>query len=109
MQTEAQKYGNYRGKLTKLWRESPMYHDAMARAFVDIGVRRCEKCGNKIHYKLAEVDHIEPKMAPGQDPTDIALFAARLNCRAEGLQVLCEECHRAKTGKENKSRKRRLT
>lgn len=104
MATPAQIYGNYRGKLSKLWKESPMYHEANARAFVRTGVRRCEKCSAEIHYKLAETDHIEPKMAPGQDPMNIALFAARLNCPATGLQVLCEACHRAKTGRENSKR-----
>lgn len=102
--TAAQTYGFYRAKLTKLWKESPMYHEAVARSFVSTGVRRCAKCGAEIHYKLIEVDHIEPKMAPGQDPFDIALFAGRLNCPSSGLQVLCEGCHRPKTTAENKQR-----
>lgn len=104
MATDAQTYGNYRGKLSKLWKESPMYHAAIARSFVRTGIRRCEKCSAEIHFKLVEVDHIEPKMAPGQDPFDIALFASRLNCPTDKLQVLCEACHRVKTGGENKKR-----
>lgn len=54
--------------------------------------------------RLLDVDHIEPKMAPGQDPLDIGLFAARLNCPASGLQALCKGCHNKKTGGENKKR-----
>lgn len=94
----------YRGKLTRLWKESPMYHEARARAWVRTGVSRCEKCGTEMDSRLLDVDHIEPKMAPGQDPLDIALFAARLNCPSKGLQSLCSRCHRPKTGSENKRR-----
>lgn len=81
-----------------------MYHEARARARISVGVSRCEKCGDQLDSRLLDVDHIEPKMAPGQDPLDIALFAARLNCPATGLQSLCSRCHRPKTGAENKRR-----
>lgn len=83
--------------------------EVMRRCWVRTGVSRCEKCGVEVNSKLIEVDHIEPKMAPGQDPLDIALFAARLNCPASGLQALCENCHRPKTGSENKRRIKRGT
>lgn len=96
--------GYYRGKLSRLWAESPMRHEVMKRCWVRTGVSRCEKCKLEINSKLIEVDHIEPKMAPGQDPLDIQLFAARLNCPASGLQALCEACHKPKTGSENKRR-----
>lgn len=83
-----------------------MRHEVMKRCWVRTGVSRCEKCGLEINSKLIEVDHIEPKMAPGQDPLDLQLFAARLNCPASGLQALCEACHKPKTGGENRNRKR---
>jgi hypothetical protein len=98
----------YRGKLTRLWKESPMYHAAKRRAWIKTGVSRCEKCGLNMDSRLLDIDHIEPKMAPGQDPLDIALFASRLNCPASGLQALCANCHRPKTGGENKLRKRTI-
>jgi 5-methylcytosine-specific restriction endonuclease McrA len=108
MMTPIQASGFYRGKLSRIWHESPMFHTAKARAWVRTGVSKCENCGHEVNSKLVEVDHVEPKMAPGQDPLDIALFAARLNCPASGLQVLCETCHHIKTGGENKLRKRTI-
>jgi hypothetical protein len=45
MRTTAQRYGQYKGKLKKLWHESPMYWEAYNRAKVRPGVLRCEKCG----------------------------------------------------------------
>jgi hypothetical protein len=97
--------GYYKGKLSKLWHESPMYHAAKARAWVRTGISRCEKCRTEMDSRLLDVDHIEPKAAPGQDPLDIALFAARLNCPVTGLQCLCKACHNPKTGAENTKRK----
>jgi len=94
----------YRGKLTRLWKESPMYHACRARCWRRTGVSACEKCGKELDSRLLDIDHIKPKLAPGQDPLDIALFAARLNCAASGLQALCSDCHHAKTGGENKQR-----
>lgn len=96
--------GYYKGKLSKLWHESPMFHEAKARCWVRVGVSRCEKCKTEMDSRLLDIDHIEPKQAPGQDPLDIALFAARLNCPTSGLQALCKNCHNSKTGKENSKR-----
>lgn len=96
--------GYYKGKLSKLWHESPMFHEVKARCWVKTGVSKCEKCGNEVNSKLIEVDHINPKAAPGQDPLDIQLFASRLNCPASQLQALCENCHHSKTGGENSKR-----
>jgi 5-methylcytosine-specific restriction endonuclease McrA len=100
----SQAAGYYKGKLSKLWHESPMYHAAKARAWRRTGVSACEKCGTEMDSRLLDIDHIEPKQAPGQDPLDIALFAARLNCPVTGLQALCKGCHNPKTGLENSKR-----
>lgn len=107
MSTDLQSSGYYRGKLTRLWCESPMYHEAKRRAWVRTGVSKCEQCGIEVNSKLIEIDHIEPKMAPGQDPLDISLFAARLNCAAAKLRAICEDCHHKKTGIENSQRVKR--
>lgn len=107
MGTPAQKMGQYKGKMAKLWHESPMFWEARARCWVRTGVSKCEKCGVEVNSKLIEIDHIEPKSAPGQDPLDAALYASRLNCPSGKLQALCANCHHTKTGKENSKRVKR--
>ena len=78
--------------------------------------RTVEGCRHKYEYKCAEcsgwftnkeiqVDHIEPagKLSSYED---IAGFAERLFCEADGMQVLCLECHQSKTNAERKARKK---
>lgn len=95
----------YTNKLTKLWHESPMYHEALRNAKVGVNQYRCAVCQKIFKLREVQVDHIIPKVDPitGWERTDV--FAARLNCPASGLQVLCEDfCHMAKTRDENKLR-----
>lgn len=84
-----------------------MYWEAYRRAWAATGLLKCESCASETNAKLIEMDHVEPIVAPGQDPADISLWAARLNCPASGLRALCEKCHRAKTGTENSQRRRK--
>lgn len=104
MKTPEQKLANYKRAMMLLWTRSPMKWEAYRRAKVDTGRVKCEGCGDIIHWKLAEYDHIVP-IGSVTDPSGIAGVAARMNCEASGLQVLCEPCHFKKTGKENKKRR----
>lgn len=65
----------------------------------------CNKCKAWFPEKKINVDHITPA---GQlsDFADLAGFVKRLFCEVDGLQVLCEKCHDAKTKKEKDGRKR---
>ena len=70
--------------------------EAKGRARIKIGVYRCEGCGQAC--KKPEVDHVIPC---GELKTwdDLSGWAERLFCDADGLRVLCRECHHAKTHK----------
>jgi len=104
IRTPAQKLGYYKKCLRDLWHKSPMYWEAWHRAHLKVGISKCEECGSEINQKLIEIDHMEPVVVPGQDPADISLWAARLNCPASLLKALCESCHRTKTAAENSQR-----
>ena len=56
----------------------------------------CAACGERLSE---ECDHIVPL----EDDPDQYPYARR------GLQGLCVECHRAKTGRENAARQRRVS
>lgn len=60
---------------------------------------RCNIC--KDWYKQAdvEVDHIVA-CGPLKTWEDLPVFAERLFCSKEGLQVVCKTCHRTKTNEE---------
>lgn len=103
----AQKLAWYKRSCRENWHKSPMYWGAYNNAKISPGRLGCAGCGREEDARLCEIDHKEPVLAPGQDPMDISLWAARLNCAASGLQVLCEDCHKSKTGNENRKRVKR--
>lgn len=100
----AQKMATYKQACRDLWKRSPMYWAARKRDWIGPNVALCRGCANGVDQRLTVMDHIEPIIAPGQDPLDAALWASRLNCPAAGLQTLCDVCNRKKTGGENKLR-----
>jgi len=66
---------------------------------------QCAEC-NKWHTnKEIQVDHIVPAGSLSSYE-DIAGFSERLFCESEGMQVLCLECHQAKTNAEREARKK---
>lgn len=105
--SERSRYGWYKGKLKRLWSESPMKWEAYARAKIKTGLVKCEGCSAATHWKMVEIDHIDSVVPADKelDPTDIATYAFRLNCPASKLQVLCEQCHQKKSAAENLRRK----
>jgi len=50
------------------------------------------------------VDHIEPVVCPTRGWKSYDSFVNRLYVEHSGLQVLCKECHDAKTAAERKTR-----
>lgn len=98
------------GSLRKIWRWSPMRREALQRAFHctdDEGTEfyNCALCANYSSQKLVHVDHIEP-VAPTTGWAGWDVHFERLFCPSEGLQVVCKDCHKAKTNKENTKRRK---
>lgn len=95
----------YTRKLVQAWHESPMYFEALRNAKIAPNQYKCKKCEKVFLLREVQVDHIFPKVDPAVGWVDCATYAARLNCPASGLQVLCADtCHKDKTAKENRER-----
>ena len=66
---------------------------------------KCAECSGWFTNKEIQVDHIEPA-GKLSNYKDLAGFVKRLFCEADGMQVLCLECHQSKTNAERKARKK---
>jgi len=64
---------------------------------------QCNSCKNWFQEKLINVDHIHPAGSLNC-ANDLPGFVERLFVEAEGLQVLCSNCHDKKTAKERENR-----
>lgn len=82
--------------LRKVWRNSPQRKAVVERCAVNKKLSRCEGCGNTVHKKLLEIDHITPigGIVRGCNG-DWNLYIERLMFGE--LQGLCEGCHSDKT------------
>ncbi len=61
-------------------------------------------CGNKRRINNSVVDHISPVIDPRRGFVSWDELIKRLFCEADGFQLLCHECHSAKTADERKLR-----
>lgn len=59
---------------------------------------QCRECDGWFPRKQVNVDHIE-ECGQLKSWDDFQQFGARLFCEADGLQVLCKECHEMKREK----------
>ena len=66
----------------------------------------CANCGDFFVANDVQVDHIDPVVSPSDGFQDWWTFINRLYCEAENLQVLCKPCHKEKTNRERKERKK---
>lgn len=64
---------------------------------------QCNECGEWFPEKKINVDHIKPAGSLNC-ANDLPGFVERLFVEAEGLQVLCSNCHDKKTAKERENR-----
>jgi len=64
---------------------------------------QCNSCKNWFQEKLINVDHIHPAGSLNC-ANDLPGFVERLFVEAEGLQVMCSNCHDKKTAKERENR-----
>lgn len=77
---------------------------AKSNSRVSRGIYSCAICGGRFKPSEIVVDHIEPVVPiSGFDSWDG--YINRMFCDSSGLQVLCNECHKVKTDKENENRK----
>lgn len=65
---------------------------------------RCAGCGGHFINAAVAVDHIEPVVSV-TGFVDWNTYIERLFVEGDGFQVLCKECHKAKTDEENEKRK----
>lgn len=67
---------------------------------------KCAACEGFFVARDVQVDHIKPVVDPDKGFKDWWTYINRLYCEKENLQVLCKECHKAKTNEERKARKK---
>lgn len=100
---------------TRRW---PPKHNVLAAAFTEKKKNQksgrlakhflCAKCKQEYTSTNVQVDHIKP-IAGVDGFTTWDDFIERLFCSEDNLQVLCVECHAAKTAKEKAKRKKNET
>lgn len=65
---------------------------------------KCAECTQWFKGNEVQVDHIKPAGSL-KEYTDIPQFVENLFCEVDNLQLLCKECHKAKTAAERRARK----
>jgi len=60
----------------------------------------CKSCMGYFPAKDVQVDHIEPIIDPSKGFTNWGDVINSMYCEKEKLQVLCTDCHKAKTAQE---------
>lgn len=87
--------------INKLRRASYMWPPrkaAIQKARISRGKYRCASClGEEFGPKEINVDHINPVIDPHIGWVDFNTFIERLFCDESGWQILCLQCHSAKT------------
>lgn len=79
--------------------------EALTAARVSRGVYKCAKCSLTFKKKMVNVDHIQPVIPVKEGFTDFDTYIKRLFVPKELYQILCINCHDAKSGIENHQRK----
>ena len=89
-----------RAALRRLWLKWPPRNEVKKKARLRRGIYLCAGVGRAPHEaraKAVQVDHVKPI----GELKDWNSWITKLFCSANNLQVLCLECHRAKTAKES--------
>jgi 5-methylcytosine-specific restriction endonuclease McrA len=90
--------------------------DALKAARIKRGFYKCAGCKQEVpasiklegkRVKNATVDHIEPIVNPDVGFEGYDKLINRMFCEADNLQVLCHDCHKAKTLDERERAKER--
>ena len=91
----------------KVRREVPKYNKDGSRSKKDAVQYQCGVCSTWTKSTAISVDHIEPVISVESGFQDWNEFVRRLFCKAENLQVICDDCHQKKTNKERFDRQLR--
>ena len=67
----------------------------------------CVSCGGLFIARDVQVDHIDPVVDPVVGFESLDTFSERLHCPKPNMQLLCKPCHKDKTNRERKERKKK--
>jgi 5-methylcytosine-specific restriction endonuclease McrA len=67
----------------------------------------CADCGGFFVARDVQVDHVDPVVDPSTGFVSWETYFDRLYCETDNLQVLCKPCHKEKTNRERKERKKK--
>ena len=84
--------------LRRLWLKYPPRNQCKSNARVSRGKYKCNGCKKLFGPKFIQVDHI----VPIGKFVSYDKFVEKLFCNISNLQVLCLDCHKAKSAKERK-------
>ena len=104
--TESRFWSFLRSNLRLAWRKWPPRAQALKaarRPYMGESKRQkwwyvCAACNHYFKGTDVEVDHIIP-CGSMKSWDDLRGFVQRMFCEADGLQILCKPCHKAKRGK----------
>lgn len=114
--TEAKFNSFIRGNLRRTSQKWPPIANSLKQARVDRGEYLCAGCKQVVpattkvdgkRVKNVHVDHIDPVVDPTKGFENWDVFIERMFVEAEGLQVLCDACHKIKTDNEKAIAKER--
>ena len=106
-----------KGGLRQISHRWPPKHAVKKAAWVERGVYQCvgyKKRTHKVKLTIKEkgktvnnvfVDHINPVVCPAMGFAGWDEYIDRMFTEADGLQVLCKDCHKRKTADEREQRK----
>lgn len=68
----------------------------------------CNHCGELFKANETDVDHIDPVISVEDGFIDWNTYVDRLFVTVDKLQILCKDCHKVKSKKENADRRKNL-
>ncbi len=91
-------------KLRRLSYQWAPRKEAIKKARVSRGQYKCSSCEGLFGPKHIQLDHTIPVIDPHEGFINWDDYIARLFCSTEGFSVMCIECHKIKTFRENSVR-----
>lgn len=80
-------------------------NEALKEARLERGIYKCNACKGSFPKKGIQLDHVLPVIDPSTGFTTWDAFIHRLLPGRSGWQVLCRDCHKGKSGRENSKRR----
>lgn len=104
--------------LRRVFRRYPPYKDCLEAAKKEYFIQskhgkslrrvhfQCAHCKKMVVNKQKVVDHVDPVVSLKSGFVDFNTYVKRLFCSIDNLQVLCLNCHKAKSKAESAERKK---